>query len=73
MKILKKGFDNMKTKTKKMVATVMLILVLCTSLPINTFAAFITNINSNAQFGGIAGSKANYGHELHYAIYAGVQ
>lgn len=63
----------MKTKTKKIVAMIMLILTLCTSLPLNTFAAFITDINSNAQFGVIAGSKANYGHELHYAVYDGVQ
>lgn len=63
----------MKTKTKKIVAMIMLILTLCTSLPLNTFAAFITDINSNAQFGVIAGSKASYGHELHYAVYDGVQ
>ena len=63
----------MKTKTKKIVAMLMLVLVLCTSLPMNTFAAFITDINSNAQFGIIAGTKETYGHELHYAIYDGVQ
>lgn len=63
----------MKTKTKKIMAIIMLILVLCTSLPINTFAAFITDINSNAQFGVIPGTKASYGHELHYAVYDGVQ
>ena len=63
----------MKTKMKKIVAVIMLVLVLCTSLPINTFAAFITNINSNAQFGIVPNSKNAYGHELHYAVYDGVQ
>lgn len=61
----------MKNKTKKIIALLMLILTLCTSLPINTFAAFITDINSNAEFGVIPGSKENYGHELHYANYDG--
>lgn len=62
----------MKNKTKKIIALIMLILTLCTSLPVNTFAAFITDINSNATFGVIPGSKENYGHELHCATYDGV-
>lgn len=61
----------MKTKTRKIMAVIMLILVLLSSLPIQTFATFITDINSNAQFGVISGSLANYGHELHYANYDG--
>lgn len=61
----------MKTKTKKIMAMISLVLILLTSLPINTFANFITDINSNAQFGVISGSLANYGHELHYANYDG--
>lgn len=61
----------MKTKTKKIMAMICLALILLTSLPIQTFAAFITDINSNAQFGVIDGSLANYGHELHYANYDG--
>jgi uncharacterized surface anchored protein len=61
----------MKTKTRKIMAIVSLFLILLTSLPINTFATFITDINSNAQFGVISGSLANYGHELHYANYDG--
>ena len=63
----------MKTKMKKIMVMIMLILMLCTSLPISTFAAFITNINSDAQFGIVPGSKASYGHELHWATYDGVQ
>ncbi len=61
----------MKNKSKKIMAIVCLILTLLTSLPLQTFATFITDINSNAQFGVIGGSKENYGHELHYANYDG--
>ena len=52
-------------------AIICLALLLLTSLPINTFAAFITDMNSNAQFGVISGSLAKVGHELHYATYDG--
>ena len=58
----------MKVKVKKLVAVVMLVLLLLNSLPINVFAAFITDINSNAEFGVVSGSLADYKHELHYAI-----
>ena len=45
----------MKLKVKKIVSLLLLILILCTAIPINTFAAFITDINSNAIFGVISG------------------
>ena len=61
----------MKLKSKKIMAIVCLILILLTSMPIQTFAAFITDINSNAEFGVVPGSLENYGHELHYANYQG--
>ena len=61
----------MKVKTKKIVAIIMLLLILLNSIPINSFAAFITDMNSNASFGVIDGTYANYGHELHYANYDG--
>ena len=63
----------MKKKTKKLMTMICLILVLLTTLPLQTFAAFITDINSNAKFGVISGSLANYGHELHYADYDGTR
>ena len=63
----------MKNKTRKIMAVICLILVLLTSLPIQTFATFITDMNSNAQFGVVPGSKEGYGHELHYANYDGAQ
>ena len=56
---------------KKVLATLMLILILCNTLPISTFAAYITDINSDAQFGVISGSLSAYKHELHYANYDG--
>ena len=61
----------MKMKSKKIMAIISLILVIINFLPMNAFATFITDINSNAQFGVISGSLANYGHELHYANYDG--
>lgn len=63
----------MKSKTKKLMAMICLILILLTALPLQTFAAFITDINSNAKFGVISGSLSNYGHELHYADYDGTR
>lgn len=61
----------MKDKTKKLVSILMLVLILLSSIPINAFAAFITDINSDAQFGVISGSLTEYGHELHYSNYDG--
>lgn len=61
----------MKIKNKKIMAIVCLILILLTSLPIQTFATFITDMNSNAKFGVISGSFAKLGHEIHYAEYDG--
>ncbi len=62
----------MKVKIKKMMVVLLLALILCSAIPINIFAAFITDINGNARFGIIQNSLNNYGHELHYAQYDGV-
>ena len=61
----------MKYKIKKFTAVIMLILMIITSLPISAFATFITDIDSDAQFGVVSGSLSAYGHELHYAKYDG--
>ena len=61
----------MKGKTKKIMAVICLILTMITALPIQAFATFITDINSNAEFGVIGGSLSTFGHELHYANYDG--
>lgn len=58
-------------KTKKILAAIMLVITIISSLPISAFAAYITDINSDAQFGVVSGSLASYGHELHYANYSG--
>lgn len=63
----------MKLKTKKIVAIIMLILLIINSLPMNAFAAFITDINSDAKFGQVSGSLDEYGHEFHYADYDGAR
>ena len=63
----------MKTKTNKILSTVLLIMFLISSIPVNSLANFITDINSNANFGVISGSLAEYNHELHYADYDGVR
>ena len=63
----------MNQKTKKVVTLILLLLILISTLPINVFAKYINDMNSNAKFGVIAGSGRNYGHELHYAEYDGQQ
>ena len=60
---------KMNKNIKKIFATLMLILILCNTLPISTFAAYITDINGDAKFGIISGSLSTYKHELHYANY----
>ena len=49
----------------------MLVLILLSSIPLKAFALFITDMNSDAQFGVVSGSLAEYGHELHYSNYDG--
>lgn len=56
---------------KKVILILMLAIIVLSSLPITTFAAYITDMNSNAQFGVVSGSLGTYGHELHYATYDG--
>lgn len=61
----------MKIKNKKIMAIICLILITLTSLPIETFATFITDMNSNARFGVIPDTFAKLGHEIHYVDYDG--
>ena len=62
---------KMNKSFKKVLATLMLVLMLCNTLPISSFAAYITEMNSDAEFGVISGSLSAYNHELHYATYDG--
>ncbi|MCM1285711.1 MAG: VaFE repeat-containing surface-anchored protein [Acetobacter sp.] len=66
----------MKTKIKKysksLLAMLMSLLIILSAFPITSFAStYITDMNSDAQFGVISGSLDKYGHELHYAKYDG--
>ncbi len=63
----------MKLKTKKLFVMILLFMFLLTTVPLNAFAKYINDLNSNARFGIIADSLAKYGHELHYAEYDGQQ
>ena len=62
MKELKGSFFSgkerieMKLRVRRIVAIIMLILLIINSLPLSSFAAFITDINSNAEFGVVSGS-----------------
>ncbi len=48
------------------------LLIVFSVFPSTVFAStFITNMNSDAQFGVISGSYDKYGHEMHYAKYDG--
>ena len=60
----------MESKTNKIISMVMLIIFIISSLPINSFANFITDINDDGYFTVISGSREKYGHELHLADYA---
>lgn len=62
----------MKRKINKIIAMIMLLIILINSLPIQAFATFITDMNSNAFFGVIPNSYQDYKHEMHYCNYDGV-
>lgn len=62
----------MKKFSKKLISMLLALLMIVSATPISTYAAtYITEMNSDAQFGVISGSYDDYGHELHYAKYDG--
>lgn len=62
----------MKTTFKKVLATLLALLMIVSVAPLQALAAtYITNMDSDAQFGVISGSYDDYDHELHYAKYDG--
>ena len=62
----------MKKFGKKLISMLLALLMIVSATPISTYAAtYITEMNSDAQFGVISGSYDDYGHELHYAKYDG--
>lgn len=65
----------MKTKMKKcsksLITMLMSLLIILSAFPLTSFGAYITDMNSDAQFGVVSGSYEKYGHEMHYAKYDG--
>lgn len=57
-------------KMKKIIAIVLLTITIVTSLNINAFAAFITDINSDATFRKVPGTKEKYGYDLQEVNYS---
>lgn len=62
----------MKKISKKIISLLMTVLIALSAFPITSYAGeFITNMNSDAEFGVVSGSYDKYGHEMHYAKYDG--
>lgn len=51
---------KLKKNIKKIVAILMLAIMIISSSPLSAFASYITDLNSNAQFGVISGSLGTY-------------
>lgn len=62
---------KIKNCSKKLISMLMALVICLSAFPITSFAAYITDMNSDAQFGVINGTLDKYGHELHYAKYDG--
>ncbi|MGN0488162.1 MAG: collagen binding domain-containing protein, partial [Ruminococcus sp.] len=62
----------MKKKFKQLVAMLLSLLIIISTFPATVYAStFITDMNSDAEFGIVSGSYDKYGHEMHYAKYDG--
>lgn len=60
----------MKKIKNRLIALFMSLLMMLSAFPITAFAGtYITNMDSNAEFGVISGSLSKYGHEMHYSKY----
>lgn len=62
---------KMKRCSKSLITMLMSLLIVLSAFPLTSFGAYITDMNSNAQFGVVSGSYEKYGHEMHYAKYSG--
>ena len=51
---------KIKKNIKKIVAILMLVMIIISSSNLSAFASYITDMNSNANFGVIAGSLSTY-------------
>lgn len=63
---------KIKNCSKKLISMLMALMICLSAFPLSAFAStYITDMNSDAQFGVISGSYEKYGHEMHYAKYDG--
>ena len=62
---------KIKNFSKKLISMLMALIICFSAFPITSFAAYITDMNSDANFGVISGTLDKYGHEMHYAKYDG--
>ena len=62
---------KIKNFSKKLISMLMALMICLSAFPITSFAAYITDMNSDANFGVISGTLDKYGHEMHYAKYDG--
>ena len=62
---------KMKKCSKSLITMMMSLIIILSAFPLTSFAAYITDMNSDAQFGVVSGSYEAYGHEMHYAKYDG--
>ena len=62
---------KIKNCSKKLISMLMALIICLSAFPLTSFGAYITDMNSNAQFGVVSGSYEKYGHEMHYAKYDG--
>lgn len=62
----------MKNKFKQLVAMLLSLLIIISTFPATVYAStFITDMNSDAEFGVVSRSYDKYGHEMHYSKYDG--
>lgn len=63
---------KIKNCSKKLISMLIALMICLSAFPLSAFAStYITDMNSDAQFGVISGSYEKYGHEMHYAKYDG--
>lgn len=66
------GKIKMKKCSKKLISMLMALIIVLSAFPLTSFAStYITDMNSDANFGVISGSFDKYGHEMHFAKYDG--
>ena len=63
---------KMKKCPKSLISMLLSLFIVLSAFPLSALAStYITDMNSDAQFGVVSGSYEKYGHEMHYAKYDG--